>query len=273
MEKIGENIYVETGFRGCNPSFVVTSDGVVMIDSPQNPSNAVQWRDEIKGKGEVKYLINTEPHGDHVTGNFFFPGVVIAQEGTREAVLTSMSAETVRERVQAIDPEGLQYLEGYKVKKPSITFTNRLSLYLGNHTFELIHLPGHTASETAVFIPEERVIFTGDNVFYKTQVFIHQGLPEEWLKSLERIGELDADWIVPGHGQICQKDYLPEQAKFIRDWVGAVKDAISKGMTREEAHQSISFIDRYPMDTGLEAMGEMVQHMNIDRLYDLYEGK
>jgi len=272
MEKIGENIYVETGFRGCNPGFVVTSEGVVMIDSPQNPTNAVKWRDEIKQKGEVKYLINTEPHGDHVMGNFFFPGVVIAQEGTREAVL-SMSVGMIKERVQAIDPDGLPYLDGYEVKKPSLTFTDRLTLHLGNHTFELIHLPGHTPSETAVFIPEERVVFTGDNIFYKTQTFMQQALPEEWLKSLERISELEVDWLVPGHGQICKKDYLGEQAEFIQDWVGAIKDAISKGITKEEAHQTISFLDRYPMDTGLEAMGEMVQHMNIDRLYELYQEK
>jgi cyclase len=136
-----------------------------------------------------------------------------------------------------------------------------------------MHLPGHTASETAVYIPEERVVFTGDNIFYKTQTFMQAALPEEWLKSLEKIGELDVDWIVPGHGQVCNKDYLPEQAAFIQDWLGAIKDAISKGVTKEEAYQTISFIDRYPMDTGLEAMGEMVQHMNIDRLYELYQGK
>lgn len=272
MEKIGENIYVETGFRGCNPGFVVTSDGVVMIDSPQNPSNAVQWRDEIKDKGEVRYLINTEPHGDHVTGNFFFAGAVVAQEGTREAVL-SMTAETVRERVRTIDPAGVQYLDGYEVKKPSVTFSDRLCIHLGNHTFQLLHLPGHTASETAVFIPEERVVFTGDNIFYKTQTFMQQALPEEWLKSLEQIGKLGADWLVPGHGRICRKDYLSEQADFIREWVGTVKEAIAGGLTREEAHRTISFIDRYPMDTGLESIGEMVQHMNIDRLYDLYERK
>jgi glyoxylase-like metal-dependent hydrolase (beta-lactamase superfamily II) len=272
MDKISENIYAETGFRGCNPGFVVTTEGVVMIDSPQNPTNAIKWRDEIKKKGEVKYLINTEPHGDHVMGNFFFTGVVIAQEGTREAVLSSMSLETIKERVQAIDPDGVKYLEGYEIKAPSITFSDRLSIHLGGHTFELMHLPGHTASETAVYIPEERVVFTGDNIFYKTQTFMQAALPEEWLKSLEKIGELDVDWIVPGHGQVCNKDYLPEQAAFIKDWIGAVKEAISKGVTKEEAHQTISFIDRYPMDTGLEAMGEMVQHMNIDRLYELYQG-
>jgi len=47
MKKITNNIYVETGFRGCNPGFVVTKEGVVMIDAPQIPTDALKWRDEI----------------------------------------------------------------------------------------------------------------------------------------------------------------------------------------------------------------------------------
>ncbi len=59
----------------------------------------------------------------------------------------------------------------YRIKLPTITFDQSMRLYVGNHTFELIHLPGHTASETAVFIPEERTVFTGDNIFNQTQAF------------------------------------------------------------------------------------------------------
>ena len=61
------------------------------------PTDAVKWRDEINKHGEVRYLINTEPHGDHTTGNCFFGGTVVAHEGTREAVLAD-SAEELKER-------------------------------------------------------------------------------------------------------------------------------------------------------------------------------
>lgn len=272
MQQVSANVYVETGFRGCNPGFVTTKDGIVMMDSPQRPSDAVKWRDEMKGKGEIRYLINTEPHGDHVTGNFFFPGAVIAHEGTREA-LSSLSTDMIVERVKGIDPEGLSFMEGYFLRKPSITFSERLFLHLGDHTFELIHLPGHTASEIAVHIPEERVVFTGDNVFHKVQTFLHEAYPEEWLESLRRIGELDVDVIVPGHGEVCDRGYLKEQAAFIEEWMAAVRDAIKRGLTKEQAQAEISFLDRYPMDVGLEAMLAEVQRMNVARLYDLLTAK
>ena len=273
MEQVSANVYVETGFRGCNPSFVTTRDGIVMIDSPQLPTDAMTWREQMKGKGEVRYLFNTEPHGDHVTGDFFFPGTVIAHEGTRKAVLESFDVDMVMERLKTSDPESLRLMEGYRLKPPSITFTERLTLYLGDHTFEAIHLPGHTPSEIGVFVPEEKVVFTGDNIFCKCQLFIHQGLPDKWLESLDRIGELDADVVVPGHGGVCDRSYLKEQAAFIRDWVEAVKQAIEQGLSKEEARERISFLDRFPMDIGLEAMGPELQRMNVDRLYDLLSPK
>ena len=268
MQKISDNVYAETGFRGCNPGFVVTKEGVVMIDTPQVPTDAKDWRDEIAKHGPVRYLINTEPHGDHFTGNFFFEGTVVAHEGTREAILAS-STEQLMERLKQMSPESLPLMEGYKYRPPTITLSERLTLYVGEHTFQLIHVPGHTPYQVAVFIPEERVVFTSDNVFYKVQAFLHQAVPYEWLESLKRIGELEADVLVPGHGEICDRSYLPEMGAFIQAWIDAVSEAIGKGMSLEEAQDKVSLLDRYPMQPGGEAMGEMVQRMNVARLYEI----
>ena len=72
MQKISDNVYTETELPGCVHGFVVTKEGVVMIDTPQTPTDAVRWRDEIAKHGTVRYLINTEPHEDHFRGNHFF---------------------------------------------------------------------------------------------------------------------------------------------------------------------------------------------------------
>lgn len=272
MQQVSANVYVETLMQGCNPGFVTTGDGIVMIDTPMMPSDAIKWRDLIQEKGDVHYVINTEPHADHVVGNAFFPGTVIAHQGTREALSTVTEADII-ERAKAMDPEGLPLMEGYRLKRPAITFTEKLNLYLGDHTFELIHLPGHTPSETAVYIPEERVVFTGDNVFYKLQTWFHEADPWGWIESLKRLEGLDVDVIVPGHGEVCDKGYLKEQTAFIEEWIAAVRDAIKRGLSKEQAQAEISFIDRYPMGQGMEAMGPIVQQMNVGRLYDLLTAK
>jgi glyoxylase-like metal-dependent hydrolase (beta-lactamase superfamily II) len=134
MQRITSNVYAETGFRGCNPGFVVTTEGVVMIDTPQMPADAIKWREEIAKHGRVHYLINTEPHGDHFTGNFFFEGTAVAHEGTRQAILEA-SVEQLKERFKQMEPESLPLLEGYSYRSPTITLSQRLTLYVGKHTF------------------------------------------------------------------------------------------------------------------------------------------
>lgn len=268
MKQISGNVYVETKFRGCNPGFVTTEEGIVMVDSPQVPSNAIKWKALMEGRGEVRYLINTEPHRDHIIGNFFFPGTVIAHKGTRE-VVSSFSKDSILDRVQRVEPADLALMDGYFVKNASITFTRDISLHLGRHTFNLISLPGHTASQIGVHIPDEGVLFTGDNVFYRVQTWLKEAHPYEWLKSLKRIEKMDVDLIVPGHGEVCDKRYLKEQTSFIEEWIDAVKEAIRQGLSVEEAQEKISYLDRYPMDIGLEKEGPEVQRMNVARLYAL----
>jgi len=268
MQKITDNVYAETGFRGCNPGFVVTREGVVMIDTPQMPPDAIKWRDEIAKHGPVRYLINTEPHGDHFTGNHFFEGTVVAHEGTREAVLAS-SAEQFQERLKQTAPDLLPLMEGFSYRPPTITLSQRLTLYLGDHTFQLINFPGHTPYQVAVFIPEERVVFTSDNVFGRVGAFLQQAVPYEWVESLKQMQELEADVFVPGHGSICNRSYLPEMAARIQAWIDAVTAAIDRGMSLEEAQDKLTDIDSHPMESGLEAMSPQLARINVARLYQV----
>ena len=272
MKLVSDNIFVETGFRGSNDSFVVTSDGIVMIDTPYQPTDAIRWRDVVTSHGNIRYVINTSPHLDHCLGNFFFPGQVIAYKGTRDVLLT-VNMNQIRANIQRFIPGGFPLPDKYEIKLPDITFTQQLDLYLGNHTFQLIHLPGHTRNEIGVYVPEEKVIFTGDNVQCKVQTFLQQSDPDKWLESLQRIDELEVDVVVPGHGQICDKSYIKEQALFIQEWMDTVQEAIRRGLDKEEAQNEISFAGRYPMEPGAEALLHEMQKWNVARLYDYFSSK
>jgi cyclase len=270
LEKISDNVYAETSFRGCNPGFVVTREGVVMIDTPQMPADALGWRDEIAKHGTVRYLINTEPHGDHFTGNCFFEGTVVAHEGTRDAIVTSAAnVEQVRERLTQASPELSSELKEFGYRPPTITLSERITLYVGDHTFQLINMPGHTPYQVAVFIPEERVVFTSDNIFCRVQAFLQQALPHEWLESLQRLEDLDADVLVPGHGSVCDKSYVPEMRSVIQSWIDAVTRAIEQGLTVEEAQDKLTDIDPYAVEGGIEAMSRQLPRINVARLYEV----
>ena len=89
MENVTSNIYTETKVRGCNPSYVTTSDGVVVIDTPQLPTKAVQMRKDAEQHGTIRYVINTEHHVDHIFGNYYFKGAgtVVAGPALRRTAI------------------------------------------------------------------------------------------------------------------------------------------------------------------------------------------
>ena len=74
MERVTEHLYAMTDIKGCNPGYVITSEGVVVVDTPQLPTRAVEMREEVLAKGSIRFLINTEHHMDHIVGNYFFAG-------------------------------------------------------------------------------------------------------------------------------------------------------------------------------------------------------
>jgi hypothetical protein len=74
MQQLNDRVHTETTVRGCNPSFVITSAGTVVIDTPQLPTRAVAMRKEVEPHGPIRYLINIEHHVDRIFANHWFPG-------------------------------------------------------------------------------------------------------------------------------------------------------------------------------------------------------
>jgi cyclase len=285
MERVTQNVYAATDIRGCNPGYVVTSEGVVVIDTPQLPTRAVAMREEVLKKGPVKYLINTESHIDHIFGNYFFAGLcpVIAHEHIMQSFWRIPKGFPFEgdpyglslEIVKTDDPEGLGLMparDDFVVNAPTIRFSGRMTLRVGEHEFELIHTPGHTKEQIAVYVPKEKVVFVGDTVFCECQTWFHGADPDAWLHALDFLNALDVEYIVPGHGPICDKSYLMKQSAFIREWMTAVAVAMAKGWSLQECVERISFLDRFPVDIGQESAGPMIQRINVERLFNVIKG-
>jgi cyclase len=266
MQKLTENIYVETGNRGCNTSFVVTSEGIVMIDTPMIPAEAKKWRDEIARYGQVRYVINGEPHQDHVSGNCYFTGTGVAHEGVRQSIL-AMKDEDFKNSLKMMAPDSLPLDADFRYKAPEITFTDRLTLFLGSHTFQLMHLPGHTPFQVSTYVPEEKVVFTSDNVVVGMP-FFHQALPYDWIESLKQLEQLDIAKIVTGHGPVSEKTYLAQMKATVQYWIDVTLKTISQGMTGEEAAEKADVREKYP-ETAKDERARGIKRMNIAHLYEV----
>ncbi len=279
MQKVTGNVWTDTTLRGCNPSMVLTGDGVVVVDTPQLPTKAVQMRREAEALGPIRYVVNTEHHVDHIFGNYYFRGAghIVHHQGVADnfmEVTPSLdSYEYARDAVPTDDPEGEPIFpdrEAYFADpgRADIVFTGDLTLRVGDHAFELLHTPGHTPGQVAVHVPRERVVFTGDTVFSGCQTWLMGSNVTQWLTALDRVAALDVDWVVPGHGEVVTLAYLSRQRANLADWVSAVSDAVARGWSREETVERVSFADRYPVDVGQGFMMNHIQTLNAGSLWD-----
>ena len=292
MENVTLNVFTNTKLRGCNPSFVTTSDGVVVIDTPQLPTRAVAMRALAESHGPIRYLVNTEHHVDHIFGNYYFrgAGAVVNHQGLYDRFMVvypeldpfAYAYESIPgdspKGTDLDDPEALALWpdrdEYYRdPNKGTIVFTGDLTLRVGDHTFHCLHTPGHTPGQLAVHVPEERVVFTGDTIFSGCQTWLMTSNVPQWLEALERIRTLDVDRIVPGHGPVVGKEYLDVQRSHLEAWVAAVEAAIAKGWTRDETITGVSFKDQFgPVDVGQGYMLDYIQSRNAAALYDRLTG-
>jgi cyclase len=284
MDQVTRNVYFETGLRGCNPGFVVTSDGVVVIDTPQLPTKAVAMRKLAESHGPIRYLINTEHHVDHIFGNYYFKGAgtVVQHQGVYDLFMVVLpNIDPFAYGMEAIptdDPEGAAIAPDRETyfrdpNKGTVVFSGNLTLHVGDHTFHLIHTPGHTRGQIAVHVPEERVVFTGDTIFNDVQTWLMESDVPQWLQALEQVRALDVDHVLPGHGPVTTTAYVATQRSVLLDWTTAVADAIAKGWSREETIARVNFADRYPVDIGQGYMMEHIQTKNAAALYDKLTAK
>jgi cyclase len=269
MERISDNVYVECEARGCcSHSFVQTSEGVVMIDAPVVPLEATVWKREIEKHGQLRYIINTEPHIDHFGGSAFFPGFVVAHDEARGRIASAPVEEMVQ-MLTAGAPESLPLPDTFHFRLPDVTFSGKLTLYAGDHTFEILEMPGHTACQIVVYVPEEKALFTGDTIVNKKMPSLHEALPFEWLASLDKLQRLDVDFVVPGHGAVSNASLIVDMARALESAIEIIKGVIKDGMTLGEAKDSIILFSDYGDFLPGADFRRWLNRVNVGRLYQL----
>jgi cyclase len=252
-----------------------------VIDTPQLPTKAVAMRQAAESHGPIRYLINTENHVDHIFGNHWFRGAgeIVNHKALWDIFMDPKAAldpfDYALEAIPTDDPEGAALLpdrDAYYADLPrgTVVFTGDLTLRVGDHTVHCLWTPGHTPGQLAVWVPEERVVFTGDTIFSGCQTWLMTSNVDQWLEALERIRALPGvEHVVPGHGPVVTLDYIQTQRAVLLRWKAAVADAVSKGWSREETIARVRFDDEFgPVDVGQAYMMDHIQNNNAGSLWD-----
>jgi cyclase len=181
--------------------------------------------------GPIRAVVNTHHHGDHTHGNWLTrPAAVIGHTRCRDSILAA----------------GLPHFEGVfspvewgdiELEPPMVTFDERIDVHVGDIRAELHYIgtPAHTTNDVVVWIPDRRVLYTGDLVFNGGTPFMVMGSVTGSLTALDRLSEFDAEVIVPGHGPVCDMSVIDRLRRYDRFVLDIAQQAIADDVSALEA--------------------------------------
>ena len=214
IRKVKDGIYVylgnirENGVRDSNAGIVITQEGVLLVDTGNNPTDSRRILAAVKALTSqlVRYVILTEPHPDHYIGSFLFsPPAVVMTHATGIEGMTKYRARTDPARIERMrdaSPDMRTALEGYRFIVPQREYRQKTTLNMGNTTIELLYLKNvNSEADTAVWLPKERVLFAGAVIspdqFNAFRPFVTIPAIQAAIKTLKG---LNPQFVIPGHG-------------------------------------------------------------------------
>jgi cyclase len=216
IEEVSEGIFAYIQLDGSwflnNAGAIVGNKQATVIDSTGTEARARAWHAAVRKVTDlpVNTLINTHAHGDHTYGNFVFApeAAIIAHEKCREEVIAGgLSAQPLFSMVDFGETP---------LTPPFVTFRERMNVYVDDLKVELIFVgPAHTTNDIVAWIPERKLLFSGDVIFNGGTPFALAGSVGGWLQALDVIEGLGAERIVPGHGPVAGPEVIGEVRAYL----------------------------------------------------------
>lgn len=244
LKQIAPDLYFFWNDGSSNALFMVTDEGVMVVDTQQHPADARRLLGLIRGVTDrpVKWVVVTHAHGDHYLGNPVFKSegaTIVSHRDTRGMMSKYYQDEVGRRQAYFkrynLDPGELQLV------LPEVTFDSRLTLQLGGRTAELIHLgPGQNPGDTLIHFPHARTLFLG-GPFARRNWSNYSFTPsvENWIALLRQAAQFDADTFIGGHGDVSTREDLLEYAQMHEDFLREVRAGIAQGKSRDELADTI----------------------------------
>ena len=227
-----------------NAGIIIGDNGVLVIDSLRVPSFArdlIQNVRHITSK-PIQYVVDTHAHWDHSWGNEEFPeATIIGHENCYDEMVDVEWNQQWREKVIAANDPWSEEAHHVNITPPNLTFETSMQLRFGGRAIDLKYFgKAHTSGDIFIFLPEEKIAFTGDVAMDRGVPFLGDSYPAEWPETDDRLVELPIERFVAGHGPIGDHDALLQARDFIHSLVGNLKAAIQDGQDEGTASATVS---------------------------------
>lgn len=240
LKQVAPDLYFLYDDLSSNSAFLVTDEGVLVIDTRQHPAHGRDLIERIRKITDkpVKWVINTHAHGDHYYGNPAFKAAGATIVAHRDVVAGMIRNEQLefKRRLAFFKSLNLDPAE-VKTVLPDLTFDSRLTLKLGGRIVEIMYLgPGQNPGDTLVYFPHARALYVGGpfaNNNWSNMSFTPS--MDGWIALLNRIAAMEnVDMFLPGHGDVGRREDVLDEAVMLAEVQKTVKAAIAQGMTREQ---------------------------------------
>lgn len=258
VEQFGPRVFGAFGYDLANVFLIKTDAGNVFIDGGLSPKTARPMFEALTAKspGKSVALIYTHSHLDHVGGAGVFADEateIWASEPFQTHFLKQYGVfqpiEIIRGRRQYGQDVPLEIMPCTSIgpkpdmaaafeseaRLPNRTFRDKKELLLGGVRIVLIEAHGETHDEVMIWLPEEKILFSGDNIYkaFPNLYTIRGTSPrpvDDWIKSLDLMRSLEPNVLLPSHtGAIKGKDLVRETLTAYRDGIQWVRDAVVRG--------------------------------------------
>src|SRR3954451_10794877 len=246
------------GGWGWSNAGLITADGTsLLVDTLYDLRLTQEMLDAmapVLASAPIDAAMNTHGNPDHCFGNELLPAATtIYASQAAAAEIAELSPELLAMLKHADLPEDLRAFvahafgpfafEGITVRPPDETFTDRLELDVGGRGVTLIDLgPAHTGGDTIVHVPDAATVFTGDLLFVDGTPMVWANL-SNWIVACDRILELDARVLVPGHGPVTDASGVQDVRRYLVYVRDEARKRFDAGMSEEEAADDIDISD------------------------------
>lgn len=252
-----------------NLSFIITGDGVIVINGSAAYLLAKALHDEIKTLTDqpVKLVINENGQGHAMLGNGYWA------EQSVPILAHVDAAHEFEERgylsLQAMQRSNKGKAAGTKLTAPTVTFEDKYLIEMGDYKIEVLFLgPSHSPGDAVVWLPEQKLVIAGDMAFHERMLPIFEDtLTADWLETWDaEFEKLGAVYVIPGHGHPTNmaqvRRYTRDYLIYLRGKVGAL---LEDGGTLAEAY----YVDQSPY-AHLDTFNELATK-NAGRVYEQME--
>jgi glyoxylase-like metal-dependent hydrolase (beta-lactamase superfamily II) len=245
FERLSDNAYAYTAEGDPNSGVVIGDDGVMVVDAQATPTMAEDVIRRIRKVTDkpIKYVVLSHYHAVRVLGaSAYRAQEIIASQATLEMIRERGSEDMASEigRFPRLF-RGAEAIPG--LTWPTLTFDRELTVWMGKLEVRLIHVgAGHTRGDTIVWLPAQKVLFSGDLVEFNAGIYTGDAHLGEWPATLEKLRALRPEKLVPGRGPALTTAADSTRAidftqDFVRALYASAREGVAAGKTLKQVYE------------------------------------